>query len=104
METNKQIEKLTYASLDKILKTSKQIAKSWKHQGISLTTLQVLVDKSKFGDDVALDAKFKKAYNTMLDQLIKTCRQQAYMNFISYRDLKKNIKIMKRSFSEGLNK
>ena len=104
METNKQIEKLTHASFDKILKTSKQISKSWKHQGISLTVLQTLVDKSKMGDDVALNVEFKSNYNNMLDQLIKTCRQQSYMNSISYNDLKKNIKIMKRSFSEGLNK
>ena len=104
MKPNKQVEKLVHMSLNKILKTSKSISKSWKHDGVSMATIKMIVDKSKFSDSVNLDDKFKKTYNEMLDQLVKTCRQQAYRNSVTYSDLKNNIGIMKRSFSKGLNK
>lgn len=104
MKAKRKVERLIHRQLDKMYRTCKGVAKSWRAPGVNLGVLAHIIKKSKFDADVELDDQFKKAYNSMLDELLKTCRQQSIMNTVSFKDLRNNINIVKRAFSKGLEK
>jgi len=73
----------------------------WRDEVISMGILKFVIDNSKLKDSKLPEA-FVKDFNYMLDQLVITCRKQAVGNTISFRYLKVNIKVMKKSISEGM--
>ena len=97
-------EQLIRKQLNKIYITCKSVAKSWRSKGVNIGVLSHIIKMSKFGDDSEVDAEFKTAYNSMLDELLKTCSQQSIGNTVSFKDLRNNIEIMKRGVSKGIVK
>lgn len=93
---------MIFRQLDSIYTACKGISKSWKAQSVSLGILSHVIEKSKFGKKVELNEQFKNNYNTMLDELLKTCREQSIGNAVSFKDLRNNINIMKRAFTKGI--
>lgn len=103
MKEQKKVERLVHRQLDKLYGTCKGVAKSWRAKGVNMGVLSHVIDMSKFKDDAELPDEFKKGYNTMLDELLKTCQQQSIEKAVSFKDLRDNIDAMKRMFSEGLS-
>lgn len=73
-KTERQMKKMVVKNLNGISKTAKEIAKEWDAMTIPLTTLKVIIDKSKPSktNDNKLD-EFIIAYNNTLDSLYKGC-------------------------------
>ncbi|MBT8490311.1 MAG: hypothetical protein KJN62_04630 [Deltaproteobacteria bacterium] len=103
MKPNVKAELLILNNLDKIYTTCKGLAKSWRTKRISIAVLQHVISLSKMGEDVKLNDKFKNAYNAMLDELLKTCRGQSVAGFVSFKDLRKNIKICKKGILKWID-
>jgi hypothetical protein len=73
-KTERKMKRIVFKNLNGISKASKEIAKEWGVMTIPLSTLKVIIDKSKPSktNDKALD-EFIIQYNKTLDSLYKGC-------------------------------
>jgi hypothetical protein len=71
--TERKMKKMVINNLNGISKTSKEIAKEWDILTIPLTTLKVIINKSKPTKTNSSLDEFITQYNKTLDSLYKGC-------------------------------
>lgn len=76
MKPNKTPESLVFGALNKIYRTSRDIAKEWGTKYIGLNTFKELIDLSKHKDFSDMK-EHKQEYNKLLDILYTTCANQS---------------------------
>lgn len=76
MKRKKTPESLVFGALNKIYRTSRDIAKEWGTDHIGLNTFKELIDLSKHKDFEDM-REHKEAYNKLLDILYTTCADQS---------------------------
>ena len=104
MKHGKEEKKTVFKNLDRIYKTSRDIAKKWNSTTIPLTSLRYIINESKPSINTGhkqLDI-FMIRYNNMLDSLYNGCESIAKKmdsKSIPLTDLKKGLDIIKNGFN-----
>lgn len=102
----RQLKRMFFKRLDKILSTSRTICKAWDTTAIPLNSLEQILKKSKpalTGDEAA--NKVIKAFNKTIDSLYDGCKEAAKkmgMNKVALSTLSEGVRIIKESFMIGL--
>jgi len=102
----KRITKMVFKNLDNIFKSSKVIAKDWGTTTIPLSTLKIIIDKSKPSDKTGNEIvdSFNKQFCKTLDSLYTGCKEVSKkMNSknISLSSLEFGINVIKTAFKDG---
>lgn len=104
----RQLKRIVNKNLDNIYKTAYGIARDWDKKTIPLTTLDVIIDKSRPSVNTGEENVdlFNTNYNRLLDSLSNACKKIAKKmdsKSIPVEQVKQGINILKKGFSNGLS-
>ncbi len=104
----KKIQKMFNKNFNSIYKSCRKVSRAWGLKYVSIVYLEsvIKIAKSHKVDPGVTEAvKIQNGYYNVLDQILKTCKTQAKSigsDGVSFDFLKGCIKVVKKSFNEGL--